>query len=128
MLLACSILFNFGIGAGLANIPENRAYVRKATLLAEIVVDLAVLAYFKYSGFIISNLSLALGMDLSNPHATLPIGISFYTFTQIAYLADVYSAKGPTRHSLLNYALFVTYFPHVGCRSDHPLARNDAAV
>jgi alginate O-acetyltransferase complex protein AlgI len=112
-LLVCSVLFNFGVGASLAALPDRRILPRKCVLIGGIAVDLALLGYFKYAGFIVANLNSALGFALDNPHATLPIGISFYTFTQIAYLADVYAGRGPARQSLSNYALFVTYFPHV---------------
>jgi D-alanyl-lipoteichoic acid acyltransferase DltB (MBOAT superfamily) len=112
-LLTGSILFNFSIGLALNRLQKERAAVRKATLLGGVAVNLFVLGYFKYAGFLAAILNSALGAGLTDPHITLPVGISFYTFTQIAYLADVHAGRGPRAPSLWTYALFVTYFPHV---------------
>jgi alginate O-acetyltransferase complex protein AlgI len=112
-LLAVSILFNFGVGLALSKLRDGRAPIRKATLVGGTAVNLVVLGYFKYSSFLVSIFNSALGVSLNDPHVALPVGISFYTFTQIAYLADVYGDRGPKRPSFHTYALFVTYFPHV---------------
>ena len=112
-LLASSILFNFGVGQALNKIEKDRGPIRKATLIGGVAVNLLALGYFKYAGFVVSILNAALGAGIADTHVTLPVGISFYTFTQIAYLADVYGDRGPPRPRLQTYALFVTYFPHV---------------
>ncbi len=112
-LLTGSILFNFGIGLVLNKLQKKRAALGKATLLGGVAVNLFVLGYFKYAGFLVSILNSAFSSDLTDPHITLPVGVSFYTFTQIAYLADVHAGRGPRDSSLWTYALFVTYFPHV---------------
>ena len=112
-LLGASILFNFLVGGGIGAAFERPRSIRRLILLFGVVGNLGVLGYFKYAGFIISNINEIFNINLSDPKVTLPIGISFYTFTQIAYLADSYKGKAPTRPSLPIYALFVTYFPHV---------------
>ena len=112
-LLTGSILFNFGVGLVLNKLQKERACVRRAALLGGVAVNLFVLGYFKYAGFLVSILNSTLGAGLADPRITLPVGISFYTFTQIAYLADVHAGCGPREPSLSTYALFVTYFPHV---------------
>jgi alginate O-acetyltransferase complex protein AlgI len=112
-LLTGSILFNFGVGLALNQLRKERALAGKAVLLGGVAINLFVLGYFKYAGFLVSILNSALGAGLTEPHVTLPVGISFYTFTQIAYLADVHAGRGPRESSLWTYALFVTYFPHV---------------
>lgn len=82
-------------------------------LHAAVWLNLAVLAYFKYTGFIYDTISD--WMVLPQPdwvHPTLPLGISFFTFTQIAWLVD--SRRGDTAPaSLLTYAVFVTFSPHL---------------
>jgi hypothetical protein len=85
---------------------------RSRTLLTfALFGNLAALGYYKYSGFIFHAL-VGLGADLVAPAVTLPIGISFFTFTQIAYLVDAY--RGEAReYRPIHYALFVTYFPHL---------------
>jgi D-alanyl-lipoteichoic acid acyltransferase DltB (MBOAT superfamily) len=112
-LLAASILFNFSTGLALTKIQKERAAVRKAALLGGVGVNLLALGYFKYAGFLVSILNSAFAAGLTEPHITLPVGVSFYTFTQIAFLADVHAGRGPREPSLWTYALFVTYFPHV---------------
>ncbi len=81
-------------------------------LLSASRADLAVLVYYKYLGALIG---LATGLGLAGLHAPailLPLGISFFTFTQIAYLVDMQQGVVQDR-SPLNYALFVTFFPHL---------------
>jgi alginate O-acetyltransferase complex protein AlgI len=81
-----------------------------------LVVDLAVLATFKYADFFIANID-AVATTLGRPGIdmlgiVLPIGISFYTFTQIAFLVDCYQGKVYERR-FVHYLLFVSYFPHL---------------
>ena len=73
--------------------------------------DLLVLGYFKYAGFLAENLNALFATGLSL-HILLPVGISFYTFTQIAFLVDAYRGK-VAHYAWPHYVLFVTYFPHL---------------
>ena len=86
---------------------------RKTSLLAlGVAFNIIYLGYFKYTDFIISNIDVLLGMNIPLHHITLPLGISFFTFTQTAYLVDVY--RGETKeYSKSDYLLFVTIFPHL---------------
>lgn len=105
LLLGC-ILFNYTIGS---LIEKNRS---KLLVIFGIVSNLSLLGYFKYTAFIIQSINDVFCSSLFVPHIILPLGISFFTFTQIAYLVDVY--RGETeKYSLLNYSLFVTVFPHL---------------
>jgi len=111
LLLLGSIGFNFGIGLILRANAEHPLRQR-AWLAFGIAADLAVLIRYKYLGALIG---LAVGLGLPAPHAPsmlLPLGISFFTFTQIAYLIDVQQGVVKDR-SPLNYILFVTFFPHL---------------
>ncbi|WP_250516508.1 MBOAT family O-acyltransferase [Caballeronia sp. INDeC2] len=79
---------------------------------AAIATNLAVLGYYKYANFFIDSTNHFLGWHLDVLAVLLPLGISFFTFTQIAFLVDVY--RGIAReYSFANYLLFVTYFPHL---------------
>ena len=109
-LFVGSILFNFG-AASLLDSPQQR-WPRRTILMAAIVGNLSLLATFKYSRFLVANGNHLLGTSIPLPDLVLPLGISFFTFTQIAYLVDIYKARG-TRHSLSVYALFVSYYPHL---------------
>src|ERR1019366_692460 len=81
-------------------------------LILAIAANLVLLGYFKYADFLIRTLNDLADLDLPLANVRLPIGISFFTFTQIAYLADVYVGKVRERRPI-HYALFVTYFPHL---------------
>jgi alginate O-acetyltransferase complex protein AlgI len=116
-LLLGSILWNYWVGSNigkldpLSDVSRQRRRARY-WLTAGISVDLAVLAYFKYAGFFIANVNALLGVDWGLGKVILPIGISFFTFTQIAFLADSY-LKGTTEYKFVHFGLFVTYFPHL---------------
>ena len=111
LLLLASIAFNFSIGA-LLHASQERPARQRAWLAFGIAADLAVLIYYKYLAALIS-LAAGLGLTgLHTPSILLPLGISFFTFTQIGYLVDVQQGVVQDR-SLLNYILFVTFFPHL---------------
>lgn len=109
-LLLLSIAFNFGVGH-LLIAAELAPMQRKAALAFGLAGDLLVLGIFKYAGFAAENINAVLGTHLA-VHILLPVGISFYTFTQIAFLVDAYRGQ-VARYALPHYALFVTYFPHL---------------
>jgi D-alanyl-lipoteichoic acid acyltransferase DltB (MBOAT superfamily) len=113
LLLAFSILFNFATGARIQRLLRaGRPRRAKGALAMGVAVDLLLLGYYKYANFFVDNLNHALGVHWVIGEIILPLGISFYTFTQIAYLAD--AAQGKVReYNLIHYALFVTYFPHL---------------
>jgi alginate O-acetyltransferase complex protein AlgI len=109
-LLLASIAFNYLIGLLLIS-GRQRPALRFAALTAGVAGDLAVLGYFKYAGFLAANLNAIFSTGLAL-NVLLPVGISFYTFTQIAFLVDAYRGN-VARYALPHYALFVTYFPHL---------------
>lgn len=111
-LLIGSIAFNYLIGELLYRARSGTGGKRKTILVLGIATDLALLAYFKYANFFVDNFNAFSHASLPAPDVVLPLGISFFTFTQIAYLADVYAGK-VTERSPWRYALFVTYFPHL---------------
>ncbi|PJG50099.1 membrane-bound O-acyltransferase family protein [Bradyrhizobium forestalis] len=109
-LLLISIAFNYGVGH-LLIVAELKVPQRRAALALGVVGDLLVLGIFKYAGFVTENVNALLGTHLA-VHLLLPVGISFYTFTQIAFLVDAYRGQ-VAAYALPHYALFVTYFPHL---------------
>jgi alginate O-acetyltransferase complex protein AlgI len=110
-ILVVSILVNYFTGRALADwdLPPLR---RKAVFIAGIIFDLAMLAFFKYANFAIDNAAWLFGFEPRHLDIALPIGISFYTFTQIAFLVDIYR-NGQRQRDIASYGLFVTYFPHL---------------
>jgi D-alanyl-lipoteichoic acid acyltransferase DltB (MBOAT superfamily) len=110
-LLLGSLLFNYAIGSTLIR-GGGHPVPSRLMLILGITGNLFLLAYFKYMDFFIMNINAVSSLNLKLLHITLPLGISFFTFTQIAYLVD--TARGTAReYSLLNYALFVTFFPRL---------------
>jgi alginate O-acetyltransferase complex protein AlgI len=109
LLLLASIIFNFTIGILIGRSPRRSA---RAWMIVGVAVNLFVLAYFKYANFFIANLNDVIGKAWDIGNVVLPIGISFFTFTQIAFLADAYK-KGVREYKPAHYGLFVTYFPHL---------------
>ena len=112
-LLVLSICFNYACGVAIArSVVAGSDRARKRMLIFAIAVNLAVLGYYKYANFFLASVNDAAGSAWSLGDIVLPLGISFFTFTQIAFLADAY--RGLAReYSFVHYSLFVTYFPHL---------------
>jgi alginate O-acetyltransferase complex protein AlgI len=111
-LLLFSIGFNFAVGSWLMRLAERDDPRRWFVLGAGISVALAMLGFFKYANFFVDNVKAATGAGWALAAIVLPLGISFYTFQQIAYLVD--TARGEIRlRSFLDYATTVAFFPHL---------------
>jgi alginate O-acetyltransferase complex protein AlgI len=99
--------------------PGQQAALRKRWLMISLVWNFTILGFFKYFGFFESSLLAALdqlgvhSVPLPLIHIILPPGISFYTFEEVAYIVDVYKGKIQPARSYLNYALFISFFPHL---------------
>ncbi len=110
-LILGSVLFNYAVGLALIR-KKDRPVPSRLMLVIGIVGNLSLLAYFKYMDFFITNINALSPLNLKLLHITLPLGISFFTFTQIAYLVDTF--KGTVHEdNFLNYSLFVTFFPRL---------------
>ena len=108
-LLVLSIGVNLAIAHRMSLAPLQ---ARRKWLIVGIVFDLGLLSVFKYLDFAASILSMATGWAIAPYNLALPVGISFYTFTQIAFLVDHYRATSVPR-SATEFGLFVSYFPHL---------------
>ncbi|NTU72324.1 MAG: MBOAT family protein [Coriobacteriia bacterium] len=122
-ILLGSIVFNFAVGRALTGAGED-AGKRRALLIAGIALDLILLGYFKYVGFFVGNVNAVLGTSLPVFSTMLPLGISFFTFTQIEYLVDASRGKAE-RYSFTDYLLFVSFFPHLIAG---PILRHDDVI
>jgi alginate O-acetyltransferase complex protein AlgI len=111
-LLLASIACNYGFGAWIARTRGRQDAPARARLIVAIAANLALLAYYKYANFFLGNLAELTGLRLTLESIILPLGISFFTFTQIAFLVDTYQGK-VREYDFVHYALFVTYFPHL---------------
>lgn len=108
-LILGSIFFNYSIGMALS---LERTKWRRPLLIFGVMANLGLLAYFKYAHFLVENLNVLAGTSFTFKAIVLPLGISFFTFTQIAFLTDAYR-KEVKEYDLAHYLLFVTYFPHL---------------
>jgi alginate O-acetyltransferase complex protein AlgI len=110
-LLLGSIIINFEFGRRLSSAYQKKTSSNRILALA-IAANLLVLGYFKYCNFFIGSFAQLFGAEFAPFNIILPLGISFFTFTQIGFLIDV--SRGLTSEaSLSRYLLFVTYFPHL---------------
>ena len=115
-LILASILVNFYLGRQLQNSyvegGESNQPGRKKYAVLGVLFNVGLLAYFKYVDFFLENINLLFGSEFEALNILLPLAISFFTFQQIAYLIDCYR-EGAKRYSLLDYSLFVSFFPQL---------------
>jgi alginate O-acetyltransferase complex protein AlgI len=113
LLLGASIAVNFYCGKAISRLRhEGKTRSTKQVLVCAVSANLATLGYFKYANFFVEALGQFTGVDVPLAGIVLPLGISFFTFTQIAFLVDTYHGKA-SEPRFVPYALFVTYFPHL---------------
>src|SRR5690348_5291128 len=106
-LILGSIAFNFVVALLIQRMRHAHAW-----MIAGVAGNLMLLGVYKYADFVLRTLAQTGSVPLVQLDLALPLGISFFTFTQIAFLVDV--ARGKAREpAIANYALFVTFFPHL---------------
>ncbi|WP_426957290.1 MBOAT family O-acyltransferase [Muricoccus radiodurans] len=108
-LLLASAAGNYALGLLIGRLGRAGSPLAGAVLAAGVTADLGLLGYYKYAGFFSETLGLGGGFG----ELILPLGISFYTFTQIAYLVDVRGEPAKAERDPVRYLLFVTVFPHL---------------
>ncbi|MEO5808693.1 MAG: MBOAT family O-acyltransferase [Sphingomicrobium sp.] len=104
--------------AAQAMVKSERPWTRRAWMITSVVVNLGMLGFFKYGQFLLANfvaLAAAVGVQYqpAQYEIVLPVGISFYTFATLSYTLDVYLRRSKPAKNFLDYALFVTFFPHL---------------
>ena len=109
LLLILNIFFNYFTAREIEQLRPGRR--RKQVLISGVVLDLALLAFFKYWGFLISSLGSLFGADWSVSLPPSPVGISFFSFSVLSYLFDVYRGRVRSAGSLLDCAVYVSFFP-----------------
>ncbi|MEP6484016.1 MAG: MBOAT family O-acyltransferase [Rudaea sp.] len=116
ILLWISTVVDWYAAQGL--VKAKRGPARHAWMLLSVIANLGMLSYFKYGQFLLDNFTVALnaaGVAYQPPHfdIVLPVGISFYTFATMSYTLDIYLRRATPARNLLDYSLFVTFFPHL---------------
>lgn len=110
LVLVALILVNFAAGR---LIEDAHGDERRAWLILALACDVGSLFYFKYMGWFLENLGRLTNTDFSFFRVALPLGVSFYVFQSIAYVADVYRGDAEAERSLLDYAAFQAMFPQL---------------
>ena len=109
LLMIFSILLNYTFG-----IFTNYCKNKKLFFIICILLNLALLGYFKYFNFFIINVNRVMRAEvLSTRNIALPIGISFYTFQALSYVIDVYRGKTPAQENIFKLALYISFFPQL---------------
>lgn len=116
LLLWLATVVDFFVGRALYK--QENIHKKRMLLVVSLIGNLGMLIFFKYGGFLLDNfvtLVNALGINYqpAKPNIILPAGISFYTFTTLCYTIDMYKRRSKPVKSMLDFALFVTFFPHL---------------
>ncbi len=115
-LLAVVTVSDWLIGGQIGKIldrnPENKGQARWLIALS-VIIDLSLLAYFKYTNFFLGSISEIIGNNFQPLDIFLPVGISFFTFQSLSYTIDIYRREIRPLPSLLDYAFFVSFFPQL---------------
>ncbi|MCF0228441.1 MAG: MBOAT family protein [Parasporobacterium sp.] len=111
VLMLLNILFNYVAGLQFAATKNKRR--RKKQLILAVLVNLLLLGFFKYAGFLVGTLNSLFGWSIVWKELSLPIGISFYTFQALSYVIDAYRGKVKVQKSFINFAVYITMFPQL---------------
>lgn len=122
IVLLASIMVNFICGRLIFAVDETHARARQAVIVCAVLINLGLLAYFKYLNFFIGTLDSLSGMSVSLRQIAVPLGISFFTFSGISYLLDVANGKVEPAKNLLHFSLYMALFPKL---IQGPIARYD---
>ncbi len=111
-LMILSILFNYFCGRDI-KAHEDDPGKAKLSLAFAVTVNVLILGFFKYFGFLLDTLNSVLPADIPYRELPLPVGISFYTFQAISYIVDVYRKKADPQKNILYFALYISMFPQL---------------
>ena len=116
LLVFSTAIYDYHMARAIEDAPTERA--RRTRLIGAVAVPLGLLGYFKYTNFLVAQawpLWRALGASGPSPvfNIVLPLGISFYTFETIAYVVEVYRRRMRAERRVVDYALFLLFFPHL---------------
>lgn len=111
-LMIFSIVFNYIAGRILY---KFRNFKSKSMIIftLTIIINLGILCFFKYYGFILTNLGMLLNVRFTQPKLSLPVGISFYTFQTMSYIIDVYKGIVPAQKNIISFGTYIAMFPQL---------------
>ena len=111
ILMLYSIFLNYSMGLLMESV--RRPAAKKQVLTFTVILNLFILGFFKYYGFLMENINALFGLDLKIRTLALPIGISFYTFQALSYVIDLYRGKFPAQKNIVRFAAYITMFPQL---------------
>lgn len=111
-LMVFSILFNYISGLDISRKLSNKNMARQS-LIFTIVVNIGILGFFKYYGFLLENINAILPFHIPYRELALPIGISFYTFQTLSYIIDVYRGHVAVQKNIISFGVYVSMFPQL---------------
>lgn len=112
LIMMFSTIFDYINGLVIDKYRENRKLAR-VVFINSLVINLGILGFFKYYGFIIGNINGLLNLDIPLINLPLPLGISFYTFQTLSYTIDIYLNKIPVQKNIISFGAYVTMFPQL---------------
>ena len=112
LLMVLTIIFDY-IMARLINKSRNKKIKCKIIFIFTLIVNILILGFFKYYGFLIDNINNIFNLSIQYRKLALPVGISFYTFQTLSYIVDVYLDKVKVQKNIISFALYVTMFPQL---------------
>ena len=114
VLLAISLVFNYLSGLEIGECRRRERYgAAKFFAVTAVIVNLLVLGYFKYAGFLLENINALFATEFSVKALPLPLGISFFTFTALSYILDVSAGREEEQRDPLAFALYMSFFPKI---------------
>lgn len=113
LVLVGSCIMNYFFGIFIGKEQSKNKKKSKVYLTIGVICNVLLLGYYKYTNFFIDNISNLLGISISTLNVVLPLGISFFTFQNISYLADVYRGEVEAPKSIIRYGAYITLFPQL---------------
>lgn len=107
------MLFSIAVNYFLGLLMERFRARKKLIFVIDILINLALLAYFKYFNFLADILNSLFGASIAEREIALPIGISFYTFQILSYIIDLYRGQYKAQRNIINLALYISFFPQL---------------
>lgn len=111
VLMMLNICFNYVAGRNLVALRDEKS--RKMQLVVAVVVNLLLLGFFKYAGFLVGTINGIFGASIKWAGLPLPVGISFYTFQALSYVIDVYRRKVGVQKNIIDFGAYITMFPQL---------------
>ena len=110
ILMLISVILNYLLAI---QIGKSKGTKKKILLIIDVIINIAIIGFFKYANFIINNINTIFSISIKNIQVALPIGISFYTFQILSYVIDVYRGKVKVQKSIIKLCTYIALFPQL---------------